>query len=191
MSLLAPDGTGDHVEQIAVMDGPATAVEPVRRCGPNRRPAQPLTGVWNARPPLAHPLAIRQTHPPVQIYAVRPSALPVAGKGQTGIVFLRRSGAIPPLPWSTFSPPSTTRREDGKRAVTIGADKAYYTADFVETCAAFRVEPHVRRNTSVRRANIADKLAAMAPDRPTCASEPATHCRMTMQTTTSGIHSNG
>ena len=57
------------------------------------------------------------------------------------------------------------RREDGERAVTVGADKAYDTADFVDTCAAFRVEPHVARNTSGRRSNIADAVAQSAPYR--------------------------
>ena len=34
--------------------------------------------------------------------------LPVTGKGsQTGRVLLRRSGTVPPLPWSTFAPPLT------------------------------------------------------------------------------------
>ena len=33
------------------------------------------------------------------------------------------------------------------------------------TCAAFRVEPHVARNTSGRRSNIADGVAQSAPYR--------------------------
>ena len=57
------------------------------------------------------------------------------------------------------------RRDDAERAVTVGADKAYDTADFVETCTAFRVAPHVARNTSGRRSNIEDEVAASAPYR--------------------------
>ena len=40
-----------------------------------------------------------------------------------------------------------------------GADKAYDTTDFVET---FRVDPHVARDTSGRRSNIAGDVAASA-----------------------------
>ena len=57
------------------------------------------------------------------------------------------------------------RREDGERTVTVGADKAYDTADFVDTCAALRVTPHVARNTSGRRSNITGAVAASAPYR--------------------------
>ena len=57
------------------------------------------------------------------------------------------------------------RRDAAERAVTVGADKAYDTADFVETCTAFRVAPHVARNTSGRRSNIEDEVAASAPYR--------------------------
>ena len=57
------------------------------------------------------------------------------------------------------------RRDDAERAVKVGADKAYDTADFVETCTAFRVAPHVARNTSGRRSNIEDEVAASAPYR--------------------------
>ena len=46
------------------------------------------------------------------------------------------------------------RCDAAERAVTVGTDKAYDTADFVETCTAFRVAPHVARNTSGRRSNI-------------------------------------
>ena len=48
------------------------------------------------------------------------------------------------------------RRRDHRRRITLGADKA----DFVATCAGFRVTPHVARNTSSRRSNIEDKVAA-------------------------------
>ena len=54
------------------------------------------------------------------------------------------------------------RRDGADDAVTVGADKAYDTSDFVETCTAFRVAPHVARNTSGRRSNIADEVAASA-----------------------------
>ena len=54
------------------------------------------------------------------------------------------------------------RREYDERAATVGADKAYDTADFVETCAAFPGRSHVARNISRRRSNIADDVAASA-----------------------------
>ena len=57
------------------------------------------------------------------------------------------------------------RRDAAARAATVGADKAYDTADFVETCTTFRVAPHVARNTSGRRSNIKDDVAASAPYR--------------------------
>ena len=57
------------------------------------------------------------------------------------------------------------RREGAGRAVTVGADKAYDTADFVATCKAFAVEAHVARNTAGRRSNIADAMAGSAPYR--------------------------
>ena len=57
------------------------------------------------------------------------------------------------------------RLDDAERAVTVGTDKAYDTADFVETCTALRVAPHVARNTSGRRSNIEDEVAASAPYR--------------------------
>ena len=39
---------------------------------------------------------------------MNPPTLPVTGKGsQSGRVLLRRSGTVPPLPWSTFAPPLT------------------------------------------------------------------------------------
>ena len=57
------------------------------------------------------------------------------------------------------------RREEAGRAVTVGADKAYDTADFVATCKAFAVEAHVARNTAGRRSNIADAVAGSAPYR--------------------------
>ena len=52
------------------------------------------------------------------------------------------------------------RREEPDRSVTVGADKAYDTAEFVRTCKAFGVEAHVARNTSGRRSNIGEKMAA-------------------------------
>ena len=57
------------------------------------------------------------------------------------------------------------RRKDGERTVTVGGDKAYDSADFVATCTAFRVAPHMARNTSGRRSNIADAVAAGGPYR--------------------------
>jgi transposase len=43
---------------------------------------------------------------------------------------------------------------DRPRAVTLGADKGYDTADFVEELRAINVRPHVARNTSGRRSAI-------------------------------------
>ena len=52
------------------------------------------------------------------------------------------------------------RREDPDRAVTVGADKAYDTAEFVRTCKAFGAEAHAARNTAGRRSNIGEEMAA-------------------------------
>ena len=49
--------------------------------------------------------------------------------------------------------------------MTVGADKAHDTADFVATCKAFGVEAHVARNTSGRGSNIADAVAGSVPYR--------------------------
>ncbi len=54
------------------------------------------------------------------------------------------------------------RRKDPNRKVTLGADKGYDTKEFVKTCKAFAVEPHVARNDSGRRSNISKKLAGSA-----------------------------
>ena len=47
--------------------------------------------------------------------------LPVTGKGsQSGRVLLRRSGTVPPLPWSTFAPPLTYLKvRRGGRIVSV------------------------------------------------------------------------
>ena len=52
------------------------------------------------------------------------------------------------------------RREDPDRPVTVGADKAYDTAEFVRTCKAFGAEAHAARNTAGRRSNIGEEMAA-------------------------------
>ncbi len=52
------------------------------------------------------------------------------------------------------------RREDPDRSVTVGADKAYDTAEFVRTCKAFGAEAHAARNTAGRRSNIGEEMAA-------------------------------
>jgi len=44
--------------------------------------------------------------------------------------------------------------------ITLAADKAYDAAEFVATCEAAGVVPHVARNQSGRRSNIADETAA-------------------------------
>src|SRR5688572_5521453 len=45
-------------------------------------------------------------------------------------------------------------RADRPRPVTLGADKAYDTADFVMECREHAVTPHVARNTTGRRSAI-------------------------------------
>ena len=52
------------------------------------------------------------------------------------------------------------RREEADRSVTAGAGKAYDTAAFVRACKAFTVEAYVARNTSGRRSNIGEEMAA-------------------------------
>ena len=65
--------------------------------------------------------------------------LPVTGKGsQTGRVLLRRSGTVPPLPWSTFAPPLTL------------ADFAYVLE--TGTIALSGVADELHDNEHVRRA---------------------------------------
>ena len=44
--------------------------------------------------------------------------------------------------------------------MTVGADKAYDTAEFVRTCKAFGAEAHAARNTAGRRSNIGEEMAA-------------------------------
>jgi transposase len=44
--------------------------------------------------------------------------------------------------------------------ITLGADKAYDAAEFVAVCEAAGVAPHVARNQSGRRSNVADATAA-------------------------------
>ena len=43
---------------------------------------------------------------------------------------------------------------DGRRRRTLAADKAYDTAEFVASCRAARVTPHVAQNNSGRRSAI-------------------------------------
>ena len=45
-------------------------------------------------------------------------------------------------------------RADRPRAITLGADKAYDTKDFVNELRSMRVTPHVAQNTSGRRSAI-------------------------------------
>ena len=62
---------------------------------------------------LAHPVPARQTDLAIQLHGMNLPTLPVTGKGsQTGRVLLRRSGTVPPLPWSTFAPPLTLTEEE-------------------------------------------------------------------------------
>jgi transposase len=51
-------------------------------------------------------------------------------------------------------------RPHRRRRITLGADKGYDAAEFVATCRAARVAPHIARNQSGRRSNIDDALAA-------------------------------
>ena len=54
---------------------------------------------------LAHPLPACHACLAIQLHGVNPPALPVAGKGYTGRVLLRRGETSPPLSWSTLAPP--------------------------------------------------------------------------------------
>jgi IS5 family transposase len=45
------------------------------------------------------------------------------------------------------------RKREGRR-ITVGADKAYDTRDFVSTAREFRVTPHVMQNATNRRSAI-------------------------------------
>jgi len=47
-----------------------------------------------------------------------------------------------------------------RQPITLGADKAYDAAEFVATCEAAQVTPHIARNQLGRRSNIDDDLAA-------------------------------
>ena len=76
---------------------------------------------------LAHPIATRHTDLPVQIHGVHPPALPVTGKGHTGRDLPRRGGAIPPQPWSNFSPPFPERHDDARgTGCATSAGKSWY-----------------------------------------------------------------
>ena len=45
-------------------------------------------------------------------------------------------------------------RMDGRHRITLAADKAYDTADFVEALRDIKVTPHVAQNTANRRSAI-------------------------------------
>ena len=45
-------------------------------------------------------------------------------------------------------------RMDGRHRITLAADKAYDTADFVEALRDIKVTPHVAQNTTNRRSAI-------------------------------------
>ena len=60
---------------------------------------------------LAHPVPARRTDLAIQLHGMNPPTLPVTGKGsRSGRVLLRRSGTVPPLPWSAFAPPFALHR---------------------------------------------------------------------------------
>ena len=46
------------------------------------------------------------------------------------------------------------RQRNRSRRITVGADKAYDTKDFVRTAREFKVTPHVTKNESGRRSNL-------------------------------------
>ena len=71
---------------------------------------------------LAHPVPARQTDLAIQLHGVNPPALPATGKGRhTGRALLRRSGTVPPLPWSTFAPPFAPGEENRAQDRTSAA----------------------------------------------------------------------
>ena len=62
------------------------------------------------------------------------------------------------MPGGEVMPKGAGRSPTG--LLTVGADKAYDTAEFVRTCKAFGAEAHAARNTAGRRSNIGEKMAA-------------------------------
>ena len=65
---------------------------------------------------LAHRLPARQACHAIRLNGMNPSALPVAGKGHTGRVLLRRGRIVRPPPWSSFTPPFSRARGGESRA---------------------------------------------------------------------------
>lgn len=53
-----------------------------------------------------------------------------------------------------------SRRPERERAITLGADKAYDTKDFVADAGAIGVAVHAAQNTTNRRSAVPDKVAA-------------------------------
>jgi len=53
-------------------------------------------------------------------------------------------------------------RPDTPKPMTVGADKAYDTKDFVADCLALDVEPHIAQNTTNRSSAIDDEIAKSA-----------------------------
>lgn len=49
--------------------------------------------------------------------------------------------------------------DDPARAITLGADKGYDAAEFVQACQAMNVVPHVAQNTSGRSSAVPDTIA--------------------------------
>ncbi|MCY0853856.1 IS5 family transposase [Cupriavidus sp. D39] len=49
--------------------------------------------------------------------------------------------------------------DDANVEVTVGADKGYDAAEFIEACLEMRVTPHVAQNTSGRRSAVPDEIA--------------------------------
>ena len=48
---------------------------------------------------------------------------------------------------------------DDEREITLGADKGYDAAEFIDACVAMKVTPHVAQNTSGRRSAVPDEIA--------------------------------
>jgi transposase len=49
--------------------------------------------------------------------------------------------------------------DDANVEITVGADKGYDAAEFIEACLEMRVTPHVAQNTSGRRSAVPDEIA--------------------------------
>ena len=55
---------------------------------------------------------------------------------------------------------SDARQANPEGTLTLGADKGYDAAEFVEALQEIKVAPHIAQNTSNRRSAVADEIAA-------------------------------